>query len=557
LKEGDGYKYEKFFMYQPDVNKLLKDVNECYNWHTLLQNKEHAMMLREFMTPIIERRSDGGESILTGKDRKYRALNQIFTTAQLHGGRPMQTKPFSILMFMPFGRRGLDGASLKIGELCRIWASFMYQSPYWRDNFVFLTLSVYQENKTPHITISSAVDKGICHREDFDTDLKTTIINIEREALKRGKGLVILSGDVAKMGISLPCVDVVFLMSNNKDADDIIQKMYRALTDNPPLKKDGFIVDLDIKRIIRAMFDYDMEKDKLRLVTKKIPNTEERLLKAFELCNWGEEAFVEDNPEKSFDDIMNEIKRKVISDLQAKVYSEYKENEYKLEKEQKDIIRNSKELRNLMLLALSTSASLKKGKRGKAATLLERGESIPVAPTLAKLDEERNESTAPPSQGPPKVLSPEEIEQKAIFIIKTFVNTLVIKSAEPWSSGTMNLAALLQTYEKDAQELSGKWPIECNCSKDGDCRVEHTNLYEAAVCELRVYANDIDGKYSESIHKQIMNFVALSFENSTLIVEWNIYIERLLKDIEEAKQVKVGGKRIKQRWWKTKKIYRG
>ena len=189
------------------------------------------------MTPQDEKRPDGqGISILTGINRKYRALNQIFSIAQAHGGRPMQSKPFSILMFMPFGER------MRIGELCRIWASFMYQSAYWRENFVFLTLSEYAYHiKTSHATTKSAVEKGICHREDFDGDLKKIIIDIEREALKQGKGLVILSGDVAKMGISLPCVDVVFLMTNNPEADDIIQKMYRALTDNPPYKKDGFI----------------------------------------------------------------------------------------------------------------------------------------------------------------------------------------------------------------------------------------------------------------------------------------------------------------------------
>ena len=70
------------------------------------------------------------------------------------------------------------------------------------------------------------------------------------------------------MGISLKCVDVVFMMSNKQDADDIIQKMYRALTDNPPNKKDGFIVDLDLKRIITAMFEYDLEK---KIISTTVP----------------------------------------------------------------------------------------------------------------------------------------------------------------------------------------------------------------------------------------------------------------------------------------------
>jgi hypothetical protein len=179
LKEGEGYSYDTFFTINQN-KALLSNNAEVNNWHSLLVNKEHALRLREFMTPQDEKRPEGqGESILTGSNRRFRALNQVFSIAQTHGGRPMQSKPFSILMFMPFG------GGTRIGELCRIWASFMYQSAYWRENFVFLTLSVYAHHvKTPHVTIKSAVEKGICHREDFDSDLKKIILDVEREALK-------------------------------------------------------------------------------------------------------------------------------------------------------------------------------------------------------------------------------------------------------------------------------------------------------------------------------------------------------------------------------------
>ena len=558
LKEGGGYDYSKFF----EVNKndgMLSDNKEHTNWHTLLVNKEHALMLRDFMTPVMEKREGGGDGILEGKDRKYRALNQIFNIAQKHGGRPSQSKPFSILMFMPIGESA-------IGELCRVWASFMYQSPYWRDNFVFLTLSVYSNHKkTPHQTFKTAVEKGICHREDFDkVDLKSIIINIEREALKQGKGLVILSGDVAKMGISLPCVDVVFLMTSNPDADDIIQKMYRALTDNPPYKKDGFIVDLDVKRVIKAMFEYDLEKDKLRIKTKKTPSTEERLMKTFELCNWGQDAYTEDHPEMSFDDIMNEIKRKVIGDLEKKVLSEFSERSSKLDAEQIKIIRNDSDLKMLMITTLSNTASAqdKRGAKPKSTTMAQRGQNVPAssgAPAAMGVttvpgtvgENAGTSAIQQPQPAPPKILTPEEINKKMMNITKTFINTLVIKSAEPWTP-RMNLAKLLYKYTENKGE-SG-WPVECNCSSEEDCKAEHTNLYDAAVCELKVYANTADGKYDETVHKSIMNLIDKIFENSTLIVEWNIYIEKLLKGLDEAKAVKSGGSRpVKPRWLFTRK----
>jgi hypothetical protein len=544
LKEGQGYSYDTFFMINQN-KALLSNKSEMNNWHSLLVNKEHALRLRDFMTPQDEKRPDGqGESILSGPNRKYRALNQIFSIAQLHGGRPMQSKPFSILMFMPFG------GGIRIGELCRIWASFMYQSAYWKEHFVFLTLSVYAHHvKTPHATIKSAVEKGICHREDFDGDLKKIIIDVEREALKQGKGLVILSGDVAKMGISLPCVDVVFLMTNNPEADDIIQKMYRALTDNPPFKKDGFIVDLDVKRVIKAMFDYDLEKDKMRITTKTTPSTEERLMKTFELCNWGQDAYTEDNPDKSFNDIMDEIKRKVISDLQAKIQGEYSEKSRDLDRKQVKIIRRDSDLIAKINETLQNTAMTKEQKK-KAQTLAKRGETIPAPPAVAK---EPNEAkpVEPASTKPKVLLTPEDINKKIMDILKTFINTIVIKSVEPFSK-TINLSTLLNKYEQDKR--ISRWPVECECSTTADCKKQHDNIYEAVACELKAYARTGDAEkseYNEETHRNILSLIDEVFKNSELIIDWNIYAENLLREINESKSVKKGG-----RFKVTRKKYR-
>jgi hypothetical protein len=541
LKEGRSYSYDTFFTIQSD-KALLSNNSEINNWHSLLVNKEHALRLRDFMTPLDEKRPDGqGESILTGTNRKYRALNQIFSIAQGHGGRPMQTKPFSILMFMPFG------GGIRIGELCRIWASFMYQSPYWRENFVFLTLSVYAHHvKTSHATIKSAVEKGICHREDFENpknDLKKIIIDVEREALKQGKGLVILSGDVAKMGISLPCVDVVFLMTNNPEADDIIQKMYRALTDNPPYKKDGFIVDLDVKRVIKAMFDYDLEKDKLRITTKVTPSTEERLMKTFELCNWGQDAYTEDNPDKSFNDVMDEIKKKVISDLQAKIQSEYSEKSRELERKQVAIIRSDIDLIAKVNETLQKTTMTKEQKK-KAETLAKRGETIPAAPAVAREPKEPSEPkpVEPVTTKPKVLLTPEDINKKIMDILKTFINTIVIKSVEPFSK-TINLSVLLNKYEHD--KMISKWPIKCECSTNADCKKQHDNIYEAVACELKAYARTGDAEkseYNEETHRNILLLINEIFKNSELIIDWNIYAENLLREINESTSVKKGGR---------------
>jgi hypothetical protein len=556
---GDGYEFTRAF--ELNVTETLLDNSKYLEWGSMIKNREHAIRLRQFITPEqdLTNIDEIKTPFLQNKDRKYRALNQIFSIAQKNGSRPIQGKPFSILMFLPFGF-----GNIKIGELCRVWASFMLESPYWRENFVFLTLSTYNNKKykkDPKITIPLSVNRGLCHRDDFDLDLKQLIVEVEKEALRNGKGLVILSGDVAKMGISLKCVDVVFLMSNNQEADDIIQKIYRALTDDPPNKKDGFIVDLDLKRIITAMFDYDLVKDKMRSNNPVLPTVEDRVKKVFELCNWGQDSFIEDHPEMDFNEIMNEIKKRVLNDLNNKILSEF-DNKYKtLEVEQIKLIKENDDLYRKIRNALIYTSNGKKIPK-RPIIIPPRGPNIPKpkpvpvpvpeepVPEEPVPNPEPEESEEPVPDIQPQ-LSNEEIEKKIISIIKTFVNSLVIKSTEKWMN-SLNLVSLLQKYKKDKQLIGGI--AECNCDKNTNCTKEHDNLYETAFCELRSYAiiHTLNNtyEYDINIHKIIMTLVEDIFNNSSILVEWNIYIETLMREI---KTVKSNDSKIKKGIRRTRK----
>ena len=122
---GAGYDYTRAFEITRGSPSLLNH-DEYTKWGALLTNREDAMRIRQFLTPNQEPEEEAG--FLQEKDRKYRALNQIFRIAQKTGSRPIAGVPFSILMFMPFG-----GTSPPIGELCRVWASFLRESLYWRE----------------------------------------------------------------------------------------------------------------------------------------------------------------------------------------------------------------------------------------------------------------------------------------------------------------------------------------------------------------------------------------------------------------------------------------
>jgi len=578
LKEtGSGYSFTKAFEINPDKSSILLDSSKWIEWASLIRNREDALRLRQFLTPD----QDPSDTFLTDKERKFRALNQIFQIAQKNGSRPMPGRPFSILMFLPFMFEGGG----PIGQLCRIWSSFMLQSKYWRDNFVFLTLSTLNlpGYKLPKITdaqakmnVTQGVARGLCHREELHGDLKDIIINVEREALKQGKGLVIVSGDVAKMGISLKCVDVVFLMSSSDDPDDLIQKMYRALTDNPPTKKDGFIVDLNLTRIIKAMFDYDLQKDKMRFNTAKSQSTEERLLKISEMCNWGQDSYIEDHPEMDYTDIMEAIKAKVLSHLEARIVGEYTESSEgtgrgrtKFEKEQIAAIFTDKGLYSDIWDVLATTAGTSaKSKRTteKPEIIAARGVHIPKpAKEKAKEGEEEEEggegeNEAEAEEDAPTIssqtfLTDDDLKQKTMNILKTFVNSLVYKSTEEWSS-SLNLVVLLEKYNADKKLFAPTTALlpSCECSTEANCKTPHNNLYEAAYCELKNYAMKQVGTkqiYSPEIHAGIMTIIGKIFTNSAQLVNWNIYIEILLRELRTSKK---GGNRRWTTYRKSKGI---
>ena len=527
----NGYTYDTAFQIDVD-DTLLLDPTKYMEWEKMLSNRREALQLRQFMTPEIDYQDEEEQEhpFLQGKERKYRALNQIFRIAQRNKSRPLQGNPFSILMFLPFGQH------MPIGELCRVWASFMMQSKYWRDNFVFLTLSKYNHpsyKRETATTILKAVEKGICHREDYPGyDLKQLITEVEYEALKREKGLVILSGDVAKMGISLKCVDVVFLMSNKVDADDIIQKTFRAMTDDAPHKKDGFIVDLDVTRIIKAKYEYDLDKDKLRTHKKVIPSVAQRLQHQYEQANWGVDDFIEDHPDKSFTDVMNEIKKRVLDNLEKRILGEFDSTIKKMEERQMLFIRiNNNELYQAIINVLQITAPTKK-KKTPTSAILSKNPSIPSQPTIP--------GAANPGAANPilPLLQASEIESKMKSILKTFINALVIKSVEPWDK-TMNITYLIDKYKQDRDLIKGKQP-DCNCSKNNNCKKDHRNLYEAAFCELNGYAmvriSKDNSTYNYDIHTEIMNIIEQVFEMPVFITEWNMYIENLLKEIKLPKQ---------------------
>ena len=91
-------------------------------------------------------------------------------------------------------------------------------------------------------------------------DLKGEIQKREITAKNNGKlGLILLAGNQCSLGITLPLCDIVILLNNTLSVDRILQMMYRCMSEtNDGCKKCGFVVDLNISRVINTLLEYNI-----------------------------------------------------------------------------------------------------------------------------------------------------------------------------------------------------------------------------------------------------------------------------------------------------------
>jgi hypothetical protein len=302
--------------------------------------------------------------------------------------------------------------------------------------------------------------------------------------------------------------------------------MYRALTDSPPHKKHGYIIDLNMRRIVNAVFDYDVVKSQNTRTGREMTR-EERIQKILDLCNWGQDAFIQDNPSVSLSDMMATIQDKVFSRLRAKLRSEYQAD--KLAERQVEMLeKTTRQEFNEMYKDLKYT-SFGKQKVPKGENVYEHGEDY------ERDDATRGDSSAAPppkeDREGPKGLAVAQFKKKLVNMFVTFINALIIKSDIPWES-TITIDTLLKRYNEDKK--TAKEDISaCGCRDD----TTSTNVYDIVFCELQSYARTQVGEsyqYDEATHKKIMKYLDKLFiesESRSFAPDWNLYIASLIADL--------------------------
>uniref|UniRef100_A0A6C0H914 Helicase ATP-binding domain-containing protein n=1 Tax=viral metagenome TaxID=1070528 RepID=A0A6C0H914_9ZZZZ len=92
-------------------------------------------------------------------------------------------------------------------------------------------------------------------------DIKDEINKKEIEASSKGKlGLILLAGNMLTLGITLNLCDLVILMNNTLSSDKVLQQMYRCMTESEN-KKIGFVIDLNISRVLNTCINYTVYKN--------------------------------------------------------------------------------------------------------------------------------------------------------------------------------------------------------------------------------------------------------------------------------------------------------
>jgi hypothetical protein len=160
------------------------------------------------------------------------------------------------------------------------FTSQLWFLPFGTDMLIDKVSGCLKERMIKNRILKNYEIKIVNSKKEFKLkDIKEEIKNWELKAKEDGKyGLILLAGNQLTLGITLPFVDVVFLFNDIISSDKILQMMYRCMTEsinnsdndkiNNGIKKMGFVVDLNISRVLNTCLDYNVYKKDLNVEQK-------------------------------------------------------------------------------------------------------------------------------------------------------------------------------------------------------------------------------------------------------------------------------------------------
>ena len=155
-----------------------------------------------------------------------------------------------------------DGDKSILARMCRISGRGSFMVQMW-----FLPYGIGQyiaDVKTAMVAAIASDDIG----RTFDTfsldagqnDIAATIHERAGRAREgRKRGLIVLTGDVGSIGVSVPDLDAVFLLNDIESPDVVYQQMMRVMTEAPH-KRSAIVIDFNVFRILNVAATYAAER---------------------------------------------------------------------------------------------------------------------------------------------------------------------------------------------------------------------------------------------------------------------------------------------------------
>ena len=249
MKEKHGNEYitstiKRFNSLGLSINNIFKSYETMPNLHlitNMFDSQKYNIIKENIMGSYYGFSFDVLFSL--NKDNKFNYKNEIKTILRYISGSEKE---------MDY-KKGDKSIFKRINNICsrtpfiQIW--FL---PSDNINFISqnLKLLMLEDKILKNYNIMSINRKN----NDLAKDIKDEILKQQIITKSEGKqGLILLAGNMLSLGITINnSCDVVMLMNNTLSSDNLMQQMYRCMTEGQN-KKNGFVVDLNISRVLQTV----------------------------------------------------------------------------------------------------------------------------------------------------------------------------------------------------------------------------------------------------------------------------------------------------------------
>ena len=227
------------YMLLPDIFLLTTTMQEDYYKDMMSFNSSHDAEVGFSLRALFMLTKDGtafqnpnavkrflelvsGSANQKSKMSMFDRIRRVWNTNNHRDNDPFMT----MMWFLPYGE------GQKVADVKRCLAKLISQNPVLKNYNVM------------------CLDSGM-------TDIKNKVkYAVEDAKIKDGKdGLILLTGDVGSLGVSLPEVDVVFMLNTIESSDKNFQQMLRCMTEQSK-KKCGIVVDFNVWRVLNTLSTY-------------------------------------------------------------------------------------------------------------------------------------------------------------------------------------------------------------------------------------------------------------------------------------------------------------